>query len=101
MLVWASSGARLTKAKEQLVATMFLIVGLPAAGKTTLAEALATERGAVRLTPDAWMIPLFGEPDANGKRDVLEGRLIWVALETLKREAGHECRARLRMLESK
>jgi hypothetical protein len=26
------------------------------------------------------MIPLFGEPEADGKRDVLEGRLISVAL---------------------
>ena len=31
------------------------------------------------------MIPLFGESDADGKRDVLEGRLIWVALEALRR----------------
>lgn len=30
------------------------------------------------------MIPLFGEPDADGKRWVLEGRLIWVALQTLR-----------------
>ena len=29
------------------------------------------------------MIPLFGESDANGKRDVLEGRLLSVALELL------------------
>jgi hypothetical protein len=29
------------------------------------------------------MIPLFGEPDAGGKRDILEGRLIHVALEVL------------------
>jgi hypothetical protein len=29
------------------------------------------------------MISLFGEPEADGRRDVLEGRLIWVALEAL------------------
>jgi predicted kinase len=63
---------------------MFLIVGLPGAGKTTLAKRLAAEHHALRLTPDAWMIPLFGESDAGGKRDVLEGRLIWLALEALK-----------------
>ncbi len=39
---------------------------------------------ALRLTPDAWMMPLFGEPEAKGRRDVLEGRLIWVALEALR-----------------
>ena len=63
---------------------MFLIVGLPGAGKTTVAKRLAADYHALRLTPDAWMIPLFGESDASGKRDVLEGRLIWLALEALK-----------------
>jgi predicted kinase len=65
------------------MATLFLMVGLPGAGKTTRARELAAERGALRLSPDAWMIPLFGESEAGGKRDVLEGRLIWLALEAL------------------
>ncbi|WP_406014944.1 ATP-binding protein [Streptomyces sp. NBC_00984] len=64
--------------------TLFLTVGLPGAGKTTRARQLATEHSALRLTPDEWMIPLFGEPEADGKRDVLEGRLLWLALEALK-----------------
>lgn len=29
------------------------------------------------------MLALYGEPDAGGKRDVLEGRLISVALQAL------------------
>lgn len=29
------------------------------------------------------MAPLFGESDAGGKRDILEGRLIWVAHQAL------------------
>lgn len=62
---------------------MFLMVGLPGAGKTTRAKELAAQYRALRLTPDAWMIPLFGQSDAGGKRDVLEGRLIWLALEAL------------------
>jgi predicted kinase len=70
--------------KISTVATLFLIVGLPGAGKTVRAKGLAAERAALRLTPDAWMIPLFGEPDAGGKRDVLEGRLIWLALQALR-----------------
>jgi predicted kinase len=65
------------------VTTLFLMIGLPGAGKTTRARQLATEHRALRLTPDEWMIPLFGESDADGKRDVLEGRLISVALEML------------------
>ena len=67
-----------------VAATLFLIVGLPGAGKTTRAKELAAASRALRLTPDEWMIPLFGEPDAGGKRDVLEGRLIRVALQALR-----------------
>jgi predicted kinase len=66
------------------VATLFLMVGLPGAGKTMQAKSLAAEHAALRLSPDAWMIPLFGEPEAAGKRDVLEGRFIWLALEALR-----------------
>jgi predicted kinase len=65
-------------------AVLFLMVGLPGAGKTTRAEELAAEHQALRLTPDEWMIPLFGDNDAGGKRDVLEGRLITVALQALR-----------------
>ena len=77
--------------------TLFLLVGLPAAGKTTKARELEREHGALRLTPDEWMIPLFGESDPDGKRDVLEGRLIATALRVLElRVLGG---ARLRLLE--
>jgi predicted kinase len=63
------------------VAPLILLMGLPGAGKTTVAGRLASEHSGLRLTPDEWMIPLFGDSDANGKRDVLEGRMITVALQ--------------------
>lgn len=62
---------------------LHLTVGLPGVGKTTLARTIARDEHAVRLSPDEWMIPLFGEPDADGRRDVLEGRLLWTAHEVL------------------
>jgi predicted kinase len=65
-------------------ARLLLMVGLPGAGKTTKAEELATVHGALRLTPDEWMIPLFGQEQPEGKRNVLEGRLIWLALSALR-----------------
>lgn len=65
-------------------ATMFLMVGLPGAGKTSRAKELAAAHPALRLTPDEWMIPLFGDSMADGKRFVLEGRLISVAVQALR-----------------
>jgi predicted kinase len=41
---------------------LHLIVGLPGAGKTTLARKLERELPALRLTPDDWIGPLYGEP---------------------------------------
>jgi predicted kinase len=66
------------------VATVFLMVGLHAAGKTTRAVALAARHRALLLSPDEWMIPLFGEPEADGRRDVLEGRLLTLGLRAVR-----------------
>ena len=66
--------------------TLFLTVGLPGAGKTTHARELASKHSILRLTPDDWMAPLFGHSDAEGRRDILEGRMIWVAREVLVSE---------------
>jgi predicted kinase len=64
-------------------ATLYLLVGLPGAGKTTKAKQLEVEASALRLTLDEWMIPLFGR-NVQAERDALEGRLIWLALRALR-----------------
>lgn len=69
--------------------TLFLMVGLPGSGKTHRAKELARERGALRLTPDAWMLSIFGRDDRHqtrpdGKRWLLEGRLVALAVEVLR-----------------
>jgi predicted kinase len=67
------------------VATLFLMVGLPGAGKTTRAQELARSHDALRLTPDEWHLSLFGTSlRADGKRDLLEGWMITLALRTLR-----------------
>ena len=59
------------------LAVMVLVVGLPGAGKTTVARRLEAERDAVRFTPDEWMEALFGVSEADGRRWVLESELLW------------------------
>ena len=51
------------------MATLYLLCGLPGAGKTTLARRLERERGAFRLAEDDWMIRLFRSPDGHGDEE--------------------------------
>ncbi len=60
------------------------MVGLPGAGKTTRARELAAQHHALRMTPDEWMISLFDGSQPDNKRDLLEGRLITLAFQTLR-----------------
>ncbi|KQY64295.1 AAA family ATPase [Nocardioides sp. Root151] len=60
------------------------MVGLPGAGKTAQARRIEADTGALRLTPDEWMVPLFGHTDEAEKRALLEGRFIWVAHQSLR-----------------
>lgn len=68
--------------------TLFLMVGLPGSGKTVRARELAAERGALQLTPDDWALTLFGQEDRHqepgGKRWLLEGRLVALAIDVLR-----------------
>jgi predicted kinase len=64
-------------------ALLYLLVGLPGAGKTTKARQLEVEASALRFTPDEWMKSLFGKNEP-ATRDLLEGRLIWIALRALQ-----------------
>ncbi|GGQ73459.1 AAA family ATPase [Couchioplanes azureus] len=64
--------------------SLLLTAGLPGSGKTTLAQQVAADRRILRLTPDDWMAPLFGNGEAEGRRDILEGRIIWTAHEVVR-----------------
>jgi predicted kinase len=64
--------------------TLFLTVGLPCAGKTTAARRIEAEDGALRLTKDEWVKALYGPKNPRSAQDVIEGRLIEIALRALE-----------------
>jgi predicted kinase len=51
------------------VATLYLMVGLPCSGKTTLARVLERQHSALRLTLDEWHIRLFGQDAEDSEHD--------------------------------
>lgn len=53
------------------MATLFLICGLPGAGKTTLAKQLETTQSALRLSPDEWIAPLLADHTDMAELDLL------------------------------
>ena len=63
--------------------TLLLTVGLPGCGKTAAARQFETEHAALRLTADEWMKALYGPGNPPAARDVVEGRLISIALRAL------------------
>ena len=64
--------------------TLFLTVGLPGTGKTVAARRIEVERRALRLTKDEWVRALFGPENPPSAQDVIEGRLVEVALRALE-----------------
>jgi predicted kinase len=64
--------------------TLFLTVGLPCTGKTTAARRIELERDALRLTKDEWVKALYGHENPASAGDVIEGRLIRIALRALE-----------------
>lgn len=70
------------------MATLHLMVGLPCSGKTTLARKLEIERSALRLTPDEWQLPLFGQDveeleEHNARHGLIEAMLWKLASRAL------------------
>lgn len=64
--------------------TLYLTVGLPGTGKTTVARRIESERRALRLTKDEWMKALYGDANPERASDVIEGRLVDIALRALE-----------------
>ena len=72
--------------------TIYLIVGLPGAGKTTRAKELELSESALRLTPDDWLLAIFhGDnptrwrtKDRADQRDRIEGKLVEIGMRVAR-----------------
>lgn len=67
------------------MATLFLMCGLPGAGKTTLAKKLEQSHAALRLSPDEWIASLLTDSTDTAERDRLRSPVEGVQWEVAKR----------------
>lgn len=65
--------------------TLFLICGLPGAGKTTLAKQLELSENALRLCPDEWIQPILLDPNDRPEMDRLRAHIETIQWELAKR----------------
>ncbi|MFN8434160.1 MAG: AAA family ATPase [Anaerolineales bacterium] len=65
--------------------TLFLICGLPGAGKTTLAKQLEASEHALRLCPDEWIQPILSDPNDRQEMDRLRAHIETIQWELAKR----------------
>lgn len=68
------------------MATLFLICGLPGAGKTTLAKQLEENQAALRLCPDEWIAAILADANDIAELDRLRAPvelLQWVMAKRL------------------
>lgn len=72
--------------------TIYLIVGLPGAGKTKRAKELEVSESALRLTPDDWQMAVFDDDSPTqwrsaaraAQRDRIEGKLVEVGMRVAR-----------------
>jgi predicted kinase len=67
------------------MSTLFLICGLPGAGKTTLAKQLEKEHNALRLCPDEWITQILADPNDIPELDRLRSPVESLQWDVAKR----------------
>ena len=65
------------------MASLFMLMGLPGSGKTTLARRLEVERPALVLSPDAWMSRIVGDGYDFKRREAVHALQLELAEGTL------------------
>lgn len=72
-------------------ATLYLLVGLPGSGKTARAKEIESARPALRLTPDEWMLALYGDELDRPRRDAVRERVEAVQWRVAQRALALGC----------
>lgn len=67
------------------MATLYLICGLPGAGKTTLAKQLEQQHAALRLCPDEWIAAILADVNDIAERDRLRDPVEAIQWQTAQR----------------
>ena len=67
------------------MATVYLICGLPGAGKTTLARELEISKNALRLCPDEWIDSILADPNDIQELDRLRSPIESIQWDVAKR----------------
>jgi len=70
------------------MSTLFLICGLPGAGKTTLAKQLEQTHNALRLCPDEWITQILADPNNIPELDRLRDPIESIQWDVAKRTLG-------------
>lgn len=71
--------------------TLYMIVGLPGSGKTTKAKEIESDQSALRLTPDEWILTLYGEDLDRPKRDAVRDPVEAVQWQVAQRALSLGC----------
>jgi predicted kinase len=71
--------------RSSIMATLFLLCGLPGAGKTTLAKHLEQSQLALRLCPDEWIATILADATDIPERDRLRSPVEAIQWEVAKR----------------
>lgn len=66
------------------MATIFMLCGLPASGKTTLAAQLERDRPALRLCPDEWMARIVRDGYDHERREMIDQIQMEIAVRALE-----------------
>ena len=71
--------------------TLYMMVGLPGSGKTTRAKEIESAYSALRLTPDEWILALYGHDLDRPHRDAVRDRVEAIQWQVARRALALGC----------